>query len=157
MRISISCAIKSGSPCVANPAQGAYEGHVRGATHVVAKRPPIGLAACRLALSPYRDRPARVATRGRLRSCRSGLFAVVWRNAERLVGNEPQRRDRLQSPRLDLSRVRRACDGFDHRCGDWTGDGNLAPGRRVLRATGRDHLLTAEIVARAAVHSLVRD
>src|SRR6516164_3554229 len=63
MRISISCAIKSGSPCVANPAQGAYEGHVRGATHVVAKRPPIGLAACRLALSPYRDRPARVATR----------------------------------------------------------------------------------------------
>src|SRR5262249_23506622 len=49
------------------------------------KRRPIGLAACRLALSPHRDRPARVATCCRVRSCRSGLPAVVWRNAERLV------------------------------------------------------------------------
>ena len=52
-----------------------------------------------------------------------------WRNAARLVGNDPQRRDRFQSPRFGLSRVLGACGRFDPRRGDWVGDGNLAPGR----------------------------
>ena len=87
---------------------------------------------------------------------RSGLPARRSHDRCRAVGPADRRRDLDQSPRVDLSGARRSRDRDGGRRGGRVADGDLPRGERLLRPAGRDDLLPAQGVARAAVHSLVR-